>query len=385
LNYRIEGRGRLVSDAPILVSMLVIALGMASCNGKKDGQKAPAKQLASQTVGVVPVTIQPLPRVINASGTISAWEEVPVGAETGGLTALQVNVDEGTHVRQGQVLVKLNDSVLAAQLRQQDASVASARATLAEASANLRRSRELSRSGYLSPSSLDTAIAREQTAQAQVAAATAARGETAARLAQTSVRAPVSGVITSRSVTKGQIVGAGTELFRLVRDGRLELDAQIPETELALVKPGMPASVSSEEVGTASGHVRIVTPQVDPQSRLGLARITLTQPAGFKTGMFARAQIQAGAQPSAVVPTAAILYRENRPGVFVVDGGNHARFRPIAIAARTDTQTAITGLNVGERVVVEGAGFLGDGDQVRVAGPTAAAAPVRLTAIARAR
>ncbi|RAK51110.1 efflux RND transporter periplasmic adaptor subunit [Phenylobacterium deserti] len=353
------------------------AIALTACGKKPDAKAEAPKERATQTVSVVPAKVEALPRVINASGTVSAWEEVPVGAETGGLTATAVLVDEGDYVRQGQVLVKLNDSVLSAQLRQQDAAVASARATLSEASAALNRARELNRSGYLSAASLETAVARQQTAVAQLASAEASRGETAARLAQTNVRAPVNGTISSRSVTKGQIVGAGSELFRMVRDGRLELDAQIPETELALVRAGMPAAVSSEQVGQATGRVRIVTPQVDAQSRLGTARIALTQPGDLKPGMFARAQIQAGAQPSIVVPTAAVLYRENRPGVYVVDPANRVRFRQVAVLTRTGSQTALTGLTAGERVAVDGAGFLGDGDLVRVGQAAAPAGLVR--------
>lgn len=374
MDYRNFGRSGLRAQGTAIAFVAVATVALTACGKKSDAKAAAPKEPATQTVSVFAARLEPLPRVVNASGTVSAWEEVPVGAETGGLTATAVYVDEGDSVRQGQILVKLNDSVLSAQLRQQDAAVASARATLAEASAALNRARELNRSGYLSAATLETATARQQTATAQLASAEAARGETAARLAQTAVRAPVNGVISSRSVTKGQIVSAGAELFRMVRDGRLELDAQIPETELATVQAGMPATVSSEQVGQAVGRVRIVTPQVDAQSRLGTARIALTQPGGFKPGMFARAQIQAGAQPSIVVPTAAVLYRENRPGVYVVDNTSRVRFRQVAVLTRTGAQSAVSGLNAGERVAVEGAGFLGDGDRVRIgqaAAPTA--------------
>ncbi|NGM50555.1 efflux RND transporter periplasmic adaptor subunit [Caulobacter sp. 602-2] len=347
--------------------MTVSAAGLAACGKDKKAEAKAKKPIAAQTVSVSPVAVLPLPRVINASGTISAWEEVPVGAETGGLTATAVNAEEGQFVRQGQVLVALNDTLLRAQLRQQDASVTSARATLAEAEASLKRSRELLAKGFLSQASLDTATARQATAAAQVAAAEAARGETAARVAQASIRAPVSGLIVRRSVTKGQIVSAGSELFRIVRDGRMELDAELPETDLGLVKAGMAAVITSEQVGKADGAVRIVTSEVDPQTRLGVARIALTAMGAFRPGMFARAQIQAGDQASPVVPSAAILYRQNQPGVFMVDRNRKAQFRKVAIVARTGDVTAVTGVAAGEEVVVQGAGFLGDGDAVRVA------------------
>ncbi|PVM87394.1 efflux RND transporter periplasmic adaptor subunit [Caulobacter endophyticus] len=364
MGYGFKGSfGRTTALALVLT---VSAAGLSACGKDKNAQAKDKKPVAAQTVSVAPVAVLPLPRVINASGTISAWEEVPVGAETGGLTATAVNAEEGQFVRQGQVLVALNDTLLRAQLRQQEASVTSARATLAEAEASLKRSRELLAKGFLSQASLDTATARQATAAAQVAAAEAARGETAARVAQASIRAPVSGLIVRRSVTKGQIVSAGSELFRIVRDGRMELDAELPETDLGVVKAGMPASVTSEQVGQADGAVRIVTSEVDPQTRLGVARIALTSMGAFRPGMFARAQIKAGDQASPVVPSAAILYRQNQPGVFMVDRNRKAQFRKIGIVARTGDITAVSGVSAGEEVVVDGAGFLGDGDAVRV-------------------
>lgn len=367
VHQRIKQRG--VGSTALPVVLCIAALGLTACGDKGDKGKAKTakpSQAATQTVGVAVVTVQSLPRIINASGTVTPWEEVPVGAETGGLTAVSVNAEEGQIVRQGQVLVAMNDTMLRAQLRQQEASVASAKATLAEAQAALGRSRELQSKGYLSSASLDTATARQQTAAAQVAAADASRNETVARLGQAVVRAPVSGLISRRSVTKGQIISAGTELFRIVRDGRLELDAEVPEADLLALRAGMPATVTSDQVGQTTGTIRIVTSEVNAQTRVGLARISLAPGGGFRSGMFARAQISAGVRPSPTIPTAAILYRQNQPGVFVVDANNHARFRRIDILARNADKTAAEGLLAGERVVVEGAGFLGDNDAVRV-------------------
>jgi RND family efflux transporter MFP subunit len=371
---RINKRGLRSTALPLV--LCIGALGLAACD---HGDKAKAtavkpKLTASQTVGVAVVVTQSLPRMINASGTVTPWEEVPVGAETGGLTAVAVNAEEGQTVRQGQVLVALNDTMLRAQLHQQEAAVASARATLAEAQAALGRSRELQQKGYLSQASLDTATARQQTAAAQLASADASRNETVARLGQAAIRAPVSGLISRRSVTKGQIVSAGTELFRIVRDGRLELDAEIPESDLLAVQAGMPAKVTSDQVGETTGTVRIVTSEVNTQTRVGLARISLAPGGGFRSGMFARAQIAAGVRPSPTIPTAAILYRQNQPGVFVVGANNHAQFRRVDILARNADRTAVGGLTPGERVVVEGAGFLGDNDAVTIAASSAARA-----------
>ncbi|MGZ9099822.1 MAG: efflux RND transporter periplasmic adaptor subunit, partial [Brevundimonas sp.] len=237
--------------------------------------------------------------------------------------------------------------------------------------------------GFLSQAALDTALANQRASSANVAAAQASLSETRTRLAQATIRAPVAGLVISRSVTRGQIVGAGTELFRIVRDGRLELDAQVPETDLALVRAGQTAVISSDQVGETIGTVRIVTPEVNAENRLGVARITLSG-GGFRPGMFARARIQVGAQPAVTVPTASVLYRENRAGVFVMGAENRVRFQPVTVLSRTTDTSAVSGLQAGVRVVVAGAGFLGDGDRVTVAAATAApAAPVRAAAPAK--
>lgn len=364
---------------------MALGLTLAACGGGDDAKKAETKAGgSSQTVSVAVASLQNLPRTVTASGTVSAWEEVPVGAETGGLTATGVFVDEGAWVRQGQPLVQLNDALLRAQLRQQQAAVQTAEANAARDQSALDRALELKERGFLSQASLDTALANQRASTANVAAAQASLSETRTRLAQATIKAPVSGQVIRRSVTRGQIVGAGTELFRIVRDGRLELDARVPETELALVRSGQTAVVSSDQVGEVTGRVRIVTSEVNADNRLGTARISLSG-GNFRPGMFARARIQVGAQPVVTVPTAAVLYRENRAGVFVMGTDSRAHFQAVTVLSRAADQTAVSGLDAGSRVVVAGAGFLGEGDRVTVApagapvraAPVAAAAPAR--------
>ncbi|ADL00154.1 efflux RND transporter periplasmic adaptor subunit [Brevundimonas subvibrioides] len=359
---------------PAMAAALGLTLLTAACGGS-EGQEAEAPNAVGQAVTAVTVSSSDLPRTINASGTVAAWEEVPVGAETGGLVATAVYVDEGQYVRQGQALVQLNDSLLRAQLRQQQAAVQTAQANLARDEAALSRAQELKERGFLSQASLDTALANQRAASANLASAQASLSETQTRVNQATIRAPVSGLISSRSVTRGQIVAAGTELFRLVRDGRLELNAEVPEAELALVRAGMSATIISDQAGQASGTVRIVTPQVDPETRLGIARVALTGGTALQPGMFARTEINAGTQPSLTVPAAAVVFRENRAGVYVVGTDSTVRFVQITEGGRTDGRVAVaTGLTAGQRVVVEGAGFLGEGDQVRVVPSIAAQA-----------
>lgn len=357
--------------------MVGAAFAVVACSGGEEKAEAPKSR---QTVTAATVTQTSLPRQVDASGSVSAWEEVPVGAEAGGLTATAVLVDEGSYVRQGQVLVQMNDDLLRAQVRQAQAQVQTAQANLARDDAALSRAQELKERGFLSQASLDTALANQRSSSANLAAAQAALSEIRTRLGQATVRAPVSGLIASRSVTRGQIIGAGTELFRIVRDGRLELDARVPEAELLLVRPGAPATIVGDQSGRTTGTVRIVTPEVDPQTRLGVARIALAPGGSLRPGMYARATIDVGVAPALSIPSAAIVYREGKPGTYVIGTNEAVRFVPIQTGARVGQAVEVTsGLQAGQRVVVDGAGFLGEGDLVRIAPPTAAR-PVQASA-----
>ncbi|NBB65615.1 efflux RND transporter periplasmic adaptor subunit [Pseudomonas sp. ODNR1LW] len=376
----ISTRSALGAVAP--TALILSALILSGCGGSGDGKADEKAGASRQTVTVAAVSQTNLDRKVSASGTVSAWEEVPVAAETGGLTAVALYVDEGSYVRQGQPLVQMNDVLLRAQLRQQQAQVQLAEANVARDDAALGRAQQLKERGFLSQASLDTALADQRSSAANLAAARATLASTQTQLSQATVRAPVSGQIISRSVTKGQIISAGTELFRMVRDGRLELDAQVPETELPLIRAGQTATITSSEAGSTTGTVRIVTPEVDPQTRLGLARITLSPGSQLRTGMFAKAQIAVGDQTATTVPTASVLYRNNRAGVFLLgQDGATVRFTPVQVLARTDANTAVGNLTPGARVVVSGAGFLNDGDRVTVS--TDAQAPARAAQPAR--
>jgi RND family efflux transporter MFP subunit len=346
-----------------LFACAALALFAGACGGKPPA----AKQTPALTVTAETAAPRDLEHRVEANGTVGAWREVPVGAETGGLTAVEVTVDEGSRVREGQLLVKLNDRVLQAQVRQQQALLASAEAVLAQQQAALNRAEALAKQGFVAKANLESAIAAQKTAQAAVETARASLAETQTKLDQTNIRAPVSGLVSMRTVVKGQIVKAGDELLRIVRDDQLELNAQIPEQDLPLVHPGQAVKVSDEAGHSATGRVRLVTPQVDVQTRLALARITLPQGAGFSSGEFARAEINTGVQPVLTVSEGAVVFRDGKPNVLVIDQTNHLHQRAVQTGEHAQGFVAIlSGLKPGERVAVEGAGFLGEGDLVKV-------------------
>jgi RND family efflux transporter MFP subunit len=342
---------------------LAATLVLAACGGKPPESTTTH---AALTVTAAVVNLESMPRKVDASGTVAAWQEVPVASEVGGLEVTAVLVDEGSHVREGQQLIQLDDRVLRAQLRQAAAAVGSAQAILAQNQAALHRSTELKAKGFLAASALDTAVANQKTAQAQVATAQAALGEAQAKLDQSVIRAPVSGLITTRSVVKGQVISVGTELFRLVRDDQLEMNATVPEADVPLVRAGMAATVTGDQ-GTTTGRVRLMTPQVDANTRLGTARITLPAGSPFRPGNFATASIDVGAQAVLSVPQEALVYRDGKPGLYAIDGADKVHFLAVTTGTRTNGRVEIrSGLQPGQRIVTQGGGFLGEGDKVAI-------------------
>ncbi|MGZ6040585.1 MAG: efflux RND transporter periplasmic adaptor subunit [Asticcacaulis sp.] len=333
---------------------VVLTLGVSGCSKKPEAK--PAVHAALVNYAVVAHSLAPVE--ITGTGSISAWQEAPVGAEVGGLTAVSLLADEGQTVAQGQPLLKMDDVLLQAQLRQ-------AQATATQNQKAYQRSKTLFGQGYLSQAGLDQAEAAYQSSQAALQTA-----QTQVSLA--TVRAPVAGIVVSRKAVLGQIVQAGAELFRIARDGRIELNMEVVESDLQRIKPGMAATVQSEAIGPITGTVRIVTPQVDPATRLGYARISVPWSSGLRPGMFASGHITAGSADALIVPQSAVVFTQNTPGVYVVAPDSHVHLRHITIGVHQGDNVVVRdGVAEGDRVVTTGAGFLNDGDLVKLAAPSA--------------
>jgi RND family efflux transporter MFP subunit len=340
----------------LAIALLIGLAGfsLSGCDAKKD-KKAAQPAHAATLVGYAVVSDVSAPVAITGTGTVSAWQEVPVGAETGGLNAVALLADEGQTVTQGQPLLRMDDVLLRAQLKQ-------AQASATKAQKAFDRSKELYDKGYLSSAGLEQSEADQQTTSAALATA-----QTQLNLA--TVRAPVAGVVVSRKAVLGQIVQQGAELFRIVRDGKVELNMQVVENDLHVIKPGMAATVTSESTGTVAGTVRIVTPMVDPSTRLGFARISVPWSSGLRPGMFASGSIDAGQQNVLTVPQSAVVYSQNNPGLFVVGPDTKAHFRKVTLGDHLDKKVVVKdGVAAGDKVVTTGAGFLNDGDPVKLSG-----------------
>ncbi|MDN3564530.1 efflux RND transporter periplasmic adaptor subunit [Paeniroseomonas aquatica] len=320
------------------------------------------------TVALATVTAQSLARPVFGDGSVVAWQELVVGIETGGLRILEVPVEEGDGVRRGQLLARLDDALPAAQAAQAEAAVREAEAALAIAQSDLRRSTELARSESVARQILEQRQSAALQAEARLLAARARRDEAAARLGQTRILAPTDGTIARRSILPGAVTIPGQEALRLIRDSRLELDARVPELDLAALRPGQPVLVrhGSREI---MAQVRALAPVVGSDTRLGIVHVALPADSGLRPGMFAQAEFRPEAQPGLIVPQEAVVFREGRPFAFVVPAGSdRAALRPLTTGLRRGGVVDVTrGLAEGERVVITGAGFLSDGDRVRLA------------------
>lgn len=348
---------------PALAALLLFCLALAACS---DDAAAPAAT-PSLTVSVALPEQQALPRRIAASGSVAAWEQMSLGVELSGQRVAEVLVEVGDVVSAGQPLLRLDTRSLQMDVRQAEAALAQAEAHLAVASANARRGERLKREQLIAASEADQLIAGELGAAAQRQTARAQLDNARLRLGFATLRAPDEGVISQRLVQPGQVVAAGSELLGMIRKGRLEWRAELPENDLILISPGVPVELHGPDGAAVSGQVRAVSPTLDARSRTGLVYADLPEPGALRAGMYAQGDLVLAAVPARTLPDAAIVERDGYRYVFVLGEGNVVAQRRVQVGARQDGVVEIReGLQADERVVVEGAGFLTDGDQVRV-------------------
>ena len=372
-----------IRPQPLILALLVLTAGAALVWFLR-GERAPAPA-ATVRPALTVTTVLPqrvsLPTTLAANGNIMAWQEASIGAEAAGLRLTQVHAGVGDQVRKGQVLATLSADTVQADLAQARAAVAEAEAAAAEATNNAQRARTLQGTGALSASQISQYLTAEQTARARVDAARAQWQSQQVRLRQTSVVAPDSGIISSRTATVGAVVTPGTELFRLIRQGRLEWRAEVTSAELGRLTAGTTALVTAASGARLAGRVRMIGPTVDPQTRSALVYVDLKPLPGIaasaRAGMFARGEFDLGAVPALTVPQQAVVVRDGFSYVYRVNPDHRlAQLKVRAGRIAGDRVEILQGLAADARIVATGAGFLNDGDLVRVVDAPAATALV---------
>lgn len=353
---------RIVFGATLVLVAALAATGLKATSAHPQPVKA-AKSVMSVTT-LVPVEKR-WPVQLAASGSIVAWQEAVIGAETGGLRITALYADVGSRVKRGQLLAELARDSVQAEVRRYQAALASARASLAQAKANADRARQVRGSGAISEQQVNDYLATELTAQAAVDLAEAQLSSQKVTLSQTRIVAVDDGIVTSRSVLLGQVVSAGTELFRLQRQGRLEWQAELDAQQLGLVRQGARSQITLPSGQQARGTVRLAAPTLSTSTSRANVFVTLPAGSGAKAGMFASGQIEAGLQQVLTVPESALVLRDGHGYLFEAGGDGKVVRRTVSTGMHRDGLVALhSGLSAGARVVKSGGAFLADGDPV---------------------
>ena len=368
------------------VSWLLALALLAACGNKEAEKQSVATNAtptdtarAALTVALISPSAAPITRSIQADGNISAWQEANVGAEMMGRIE-SVKVQVGDKVKRYQELARFSTSIESADHGQMVAAAAQANATYAEAKAAAERAHKLKDQGFMGEQMLAQYDTQAATAKARMEQANAARDANALRLANGVVRATADGTISRVNAVAGSIVPAGTELFRLIQDGRLEWRAQVTAAEMNRIQPGMKASVSLGDGLHLAGKVRSIAPTVDAQNRTGLVYVDLDPSAYARAGMYVGGQIESGQSTAFLLPQTAVVLRDGFSYVMQVDETNRIKQTVVQLGQRQGEQIEIlSSLPPQARVVASGAAFLNEGDKVRIATSEEAPAPTMPT------
>jgi len=351
----------------VVMGVLTIAAAVVVFSGKV--HSSPPTTTAKAVIAVNTLSPKSLdwPVTLTASGSVVAWQEAVIAAETGGLRIAALHADIGDKVRHGQLLAELASASTKADVRRYEASLASAQASLAKARRSAERARQLEGKGSLSEESINEYLIAEQTAKADVESAEAQLQAQRITLSQTRIVAVDDGTITSKSVVLGQVVSSGTELFRLQRQSVLEWQAEVDSHQLAQVRAGARASVNLPDGRVLKGSVRLVAPTLSTST--SRANVLVRLPVGASAGMFASGVIEVGHKQVLTVPQATVVMRDGLSYIFEVGRDNRVmRHRVITGQFRDGRIEVSDGIRPGMRLVASGGSFLADGDNVSVSG-----------------
>jgi RND family efflux transporter MFP subunit len=360
----------------VALGALLVAGGViVALNGRPTdrGTRPPAAAAtASSREAVLTVTAAELrpadvQRAVTINGSIFAWQEVIIAPEVGGYRVAEVKVDVGDHVKRGQTLVELSTALLDAEVATKKATLAQKDAQLVNDNAALERGDSLKSMNLISQADYDKLRSAALVSRAGVESAKADVDTSTLRLKFTNVTAPDDGVITSRTVTVGQIAQAGSEMLRLLRNGRIEWRGEAPEARLAEIKPGQSVTISTADGAVVNGSIRVVAPTIQTGNRTGLIYVDLPENERLRPGMFARGDIEVSHAMAFTVPLQSVVSADGYSYVFVLKHDNHVERRRVETGGVHDSEIEVSsGLEGGDMVVGKGAGFLKDGDLVNV-------------------
>ena len=359
----------------IIVTCLIALLFWFNSSNKKEAistqkETSSSSPKAALTIAITQPEQQNWQQYFTANGNIAAWQEVVIGSELSGQRITKVNVNIGDKVSRGQVLAEINNESIRADLATAKANYAEAQAVLTDASATNKRFQQLKNTGAISAREATQYQTSQSTAQARLDAAKAQIDSNQLRLTQTQVIAPDHGVISARTATVGSLAQTGQELFRLIRDDRLEWRAEVTSTDLYKLKQGMTAQITSPDPAqpTIKGIVRMIAPVFDPKTRYGLVYVDLPTTDAVRMGMFVKGEFDLGEKAALTIPQTALLLRDGFTYVFIVNKDNRVTQQKVTIGRRLKDRIEVIDLpNNNVKLVASGTGFLADGDLIKIA------------------
>jgi HlyD family secretion protein len=359
------GSGQRRSGLFASAAVAACALALAGCQ-KPKVQAAP--EATPRAVRIARVINEPLASALTVSGILSPREEAAVTSELSGYKVEKVFVDQGDWVKAGQPLAQLDDTLLRAQIAEQQAMVTQQVLAAERAESQAKNVEGLDNKGVLSQEDIDTRRYQAKSARAAAVAAQAQLDDLKTRQARMTLRAPVSGPVLARSVRPGDLPAGATSgqpLFRIARDGLMEIDAEVPEADLSKLKAGMKAEATLPDGAKVEGVIRLISPEVDQTTKLGHARILLPVRTDLRPGGYASARLPGVKTDGLVAPDRAVSYDADGAAVYVVDPSNRVH----RVAVRTGERAGgfvelLQGPPAGSRVLVTGSSFVLDGDKV---------------------
>ncbi len=367
---------KLSNTSRLLVLPLAAMLALSAC--KKPPEKLTEADQA-RSVRVIRISSQAITGAVVASGDLVAREEAAVLPEVNGYRVARVLADVGQYVKAGQTLVQLDPALIQGQLAQAEANAAQAEVQALQAEEQASRVKDLDGSGVLSQEQIDQRRFQARAARATARAQAAALKDLRTRNAKLAVTAPVSGLILEKNVRPGDLSASGaTPWFRMARDGEVELAADLSEGDLSRIRPGEIATVTLQSGQTVQGRVRLISPQIDTQTKLGEVRILLPVRSDIRVGGFARAVFTDASATALAVPESAVRYDADGASVMVVGADNRVHKAAIDAGPRGSGLVQLAkGPPAGSRIVANAAALLLDGDLIR---PVEGAAPAPLPA-----
>ena len=363
--------------------------------------EAPTRTVRLPAATVVDAKIRSVVASVPINGSLVARETVAVTPQVTGYQITDVKVDVGDRVKTGQVLVTVDKAPLKAKLAQADASLAAAKATAQQAQSQingqqasydqaqsvLSRAQRLMKSGAGTQATLDDSRANVATAgaalqggrdalasaKAQIEQAEATRNDAALQLDRTDIVSPVDGVVATRNADIGQMaMNTSTPLFTLIRDGTVEFDGTIIETAIPSIRVGQTATVNPAGFPPRTGTVRLISPNVDPTTRLGTIKISIADDTGLPIGIYAKAVVQTAKRDAVTVPLSAVIPGLDGSTVQVVQEDGTLKVVKVTTSIVDNGFIEIReGIGAGTTVVAKSGPFFRDGMKIR---------PVRQTA-----